>query len=77
VTLHPFDVAQQADALHTALTMDRELRRERHRHAAQVVRHNDVRRWLTVQLGRAGRAAAAPLSGSGARTRAVAGRHRG
>jgi trehalose 6-phosphate synthase len=51
VTLHPFDVGQQADALHAALTMDRELRRERHRHAAQVVRHNDVRRWLEVQLG--------------------------
>jgi trehalose 6-phosphate synthase len=51
VTLHPFDVAQQADALHAALTMDPELRRERHRHAAQVVRHSDVRRWLAVQLG--------------------------
>jgi len=50
VTLHPFDVAQQADALHEALTMDPELRRERHRHAAAVVRHNDVRRWLRVQL---------------------------
>ena len=51
VTLHPFDVAQQADALHTALTMDAGLRRERHQHAAEVVRHNDVRRWLQVQLG--------------------------
>ena len=50
VTLHPFDVAQQADALHEALTMDPDLRRERHRHAAHVVRHNDVRRWLSVQL---------------------------
>jgi trehalose 6-phosphate synthase len=50
VTLHPFDIGQQADALHAALTMDRELRRERHRHAAHVVRHNDVRRWLQVQL---------------------------
>ncbi|MFP5218987.1 MAG: trehalose-6-phosphate synthase [Actinomycetes bacterium] len=50
VTLHPFDIAQQADALHEALTMPPELRRERHRHAAQVVRHNDVRRWLQVQL---------------------------
>jgi trehalose 6-phosphate synthase len=50
VTLHPFDLAQQADAFHEALTMPAELRRERHRHAAQVVRHNDVRRWLSVQL---------------------------
>jgi trehalose 6-phosphate synthase len=50
VTLHPFDIAQQADALHEALTMEPDLRRERHRHAAAVVRHNDVRRWLAVQL---------------------------
>lgn len=50
VTLHPFDVAQQADALYAALTMPGELRMERHRHAAAVVRHNDVRRWLSVQL---------------------------
>jgi trehalose 6-phosphate synthase len=50
VTLHPFDLAQQAAALREALTMPAELRRERSRHAAQVVRHNDVRRWLAVQL---------------------------
>ena len=50
VTLHPFDVAQQADALHEALTMAPQLRRERREHAAAVVHHNDVRRWLSVQL---------------------------
>ncbi|CAA9344738.1 MAG: Alpha,alpha-trehalose-phosphate synthase [UDP-forming] [uncultured Frankineae bacterium] len=50
VTLHPFDVAQQADALHAALTMSPVLRRDRREHAAQVVHRNDVRRWLTVQL---------------------------
>jgi trehalose 6-phosphate synthase len=50
VTLHPFDVAQQADALHEALTMPPQLRRERREHAAAVVHHNDVRRWLAVQL---------------------------
>ena len=50
VTLHPFDIAQQADAVHEALTMPADLRRERHAHAAEVVRHNDVRRWLSVQL---------------------------
>jgi trehalose 6-phosphate synthase len=50
VTLHPFDVAQQADALHTALTMPMQLRRDRREHAAMVVAHNDVRRWLSVQL---------------------------
>jgi trehalose 6-phosphate synthase len=50
VTLHPFDVAQQADALHRALTMPRELRRDLREQAVAVVRHNDVARWLQVQL---------------------------
>jgi trehalose 6-phosphate synthase len=50
VTLHPFDVAQQADALHAALTMPAQLRRDRREHAAEVVHRNDVRRWLSVQL---------------------------
>ena len=50
VTLHPFDVAQQADALHEALTMPPVLRRDRREHAAEVVHRNDVRRWLSVQL---------------------------
>lgn len=50
VTLHPFDVAQQADALHAALTMPQPLRRDRREHAAMVVHRNDVRRWLSVQL---------------------------
>ena len=50
VTLHPFDVAQQADALHQALTMPQQQRTELLRAAAEVVRHNDVQRWLTIQL---------------------------
>ncbi len=50
VTLHPFDVAQQAEALHEALTMPPQLRRERREHAALIVHRNDVKRWLTVQL---------------------------
>ena len=50
VTLHPFDVAQQADALHAALTMPAQLRRDRREHAAMVVHRNDVRRWLSAQL---------------------------
>ncbi|MBC7374802.1 MAG: trehalose-6-phosphate synthase [Frankiales bacterium] len=50
VTLHPFDIAQQADALFEALTMPAQLRRDRREHAALVVHHNDVRRWLTAQL---------------------------
>ena len=50
VTLHPFDVAQQADALFHALTMPEAERRERRQLAAGVVRHNDVSRWLDAQL---------------------------
>ncbi len=50
LTLHPFDVGQQADALHRALTMPRALRRDLREQAAAVVRHNDVGRWLQAQL---------------------------
>ena len=50
VTLHPFDIAQQADALHEALTMPAGLRRDRREHAALVVHRNDARRWLSAQL---------------------------
>jgi trehalose 6-phosphate synthase len=50
VTLHPFDVQQQADALHEALTMGRDLRRARREAAARVVEENDITKWLTAQL---------------------------
>jgi trehalose 6-phosphate synthase len=50
VTLHPFDIQQQADALHAALTMDRDLRRARREAAATVVEENDIAKWLTAQL---------------------------
>jgi trehalose 6-phosphate synthase len=50
VTLHPFDIQQQADALHEALTMDRDLRRARRQAAARVVEENDIAKWLASQL---------------------------
>jgi trehalose 6-phosphate synthase len=50
VTLHPFDIQQQADALHEALTMDPALRRARRQAAATVVEENDITKWLTSQL---------------------------
>jgi len=50
VTLHPFDLSQQADALFEALSMPLELRRSRRKQAALVVRRNDVGRWLRAQL---------------------------
>ncbi|MDP9397202.1 MAG: trehalose-6-phosphate synthase [Actinomycetota bacterium] len=50
VTLEPFDIQQQADALYEALTMPAERRRSLHEAAAEVVRGNDVSRWLDEQL---------------------------
>jgi trehalose 6-phosphate synthase len=50
VTLHPFDIQQQADALYEALTMDRGLRRARREAAAAVVEENDIAKWLNAQL---------------------------
>jgi trehalose 6-phosphate synthase len=45
-----FDVQQQAEALHEALTMDRGLRRARREAAAAVVEENDIAKWLHAQL---------------------------
>ena len=50
VTLHPFDIQQQADAIFTALTMDRDERARRMAGAARAVRENDVGKWLRDQL---------------------------
>ncbi len=50
VTLYPFDVQQQADALYAALTMDAQARSDRRAAAADVVRRNDVRRWFAAQI---------------------------
>jgi trehalose 6-phosphate synthase len=49
VTLHPFDIEQQADALYAALTMDRQLRRLRREVAAAVVRENSIAKWISAQ----------------------------
>jgi len=50
LTLNPFDVDQQADALYQALTMPAEQKRQRHRLGVEIVRNNDVRKWLERQL---------------------------
>jgi trehalose 6-phosphate synthase len=50
VTLYPFDIQQQADALFEALTMPAEQRRELREAAADIVRANDVGKWLAFQL---------------------------
>jgi trehalose 6-phosphate synthase len=50
ITLHPFDLQQQADAMASALAMDPDERRARLAAAADVVRANNVERWLSTQL---------------------------
>jgi trehalose 6-phosphate synthase len=57
VTLHPFDLQQQADAMYEALTMPAEERRDRREACVRVVRQNDVAKWLQAQLADIGRPA--------------------
>ena len=50
LTVHPFDLQQQADAMYAALTMPVDRRRALLAEAAETVRRNDVQRWLSSQL---------------------------
>jgi trehalose 6-phosphate synthase len=50
ITLHPFDLEQQASALWTALTMPADERRARHEAALDIVRTNNVTKWLVHQV---------------------------
>jgi trehalose 6-phosphate synthase len=50
LTVNPFDVAGQADALHRALMMDEDERRERLEAIRAHVREHDVAEWIEAQL---------------------------
>jgi len=50
LTVNPFDVAGQADAIHRALTMPRDERRERLEAIRAHVREHDVSEWIAAQL---------------------------
>jgi trehalose 6-phosphate synthase len=50
VTLYPFDIQQQADALYEALTMPEQRRCDLREAAGQIVKANDVTKWLDFQL---------------------------
>jgi trehalose 6-phosphate synthase len=50
LTVNPFDVAGQADALHRALMMDADERRERLEAIRAHVREHDVAEWIEAQL---------------------------
>jgi len=50
LTVNPFDLVQQADALHEALTMAPEERRRRSEGIRGHVRRHDIRAWIEAQL---------------------------
>jgi trehalose 6-phosphate synthase len=50
ITVYPYDIRQQADALYEALTLPVEERRARLRAAAQVIERNDIAAWFNAQL---------------------------
>ena len=50
LTLHPFDIQQQADAFWEALQMEPAERKERAEACAATVRGNDIDKWLAEQL---------------------------
>lgn len=50
MTLYPFDLQQQADALYASLTMPADERRDRREACVRVVQRNDVGKWLRAQL---------------------------
>jgi trehalose 6-phosphate synthase len=50
VTVHPFDIQAQADAMYEAITMAPGDRRARLEACAEVVRGNNLAKWLRVQL---------------------------
>jgi trehalose 6-phosphate synthase len=50
LTVNPFDVAGQADAIHRALEMSPDERRDRHDAIREWVRTHDLAGWIEVQL---------------------------
>jgi trehalose 6-phosphate synthase len=48
--VNPFDISDQADKLYQALTMSATERRARREHCVDVVRENDLGKWLDRQL---------------------------
>jgi trehalose 6-phosphate synthase len=50
ITVDPFDVPEQAEAIYEALSMPEAVRRERLAIAADIVRSNNMQKWLRHQL---------------------------
>jgi len=49
LSVNPFDIENQAEAIHRALTMPIDERRERLEHIKTIVRENDIEKWLSAQ----------------------------
>ena len=49
LSVNPFDIQEQADAIHRALTMAAEERAGRIEGIKRIVRENDVGKWLSAQ----------------------------
>jgi trehalose 6-phosphate synthase len=49
LSVNPFDIENQAEAIHQALTMPIDERRERLDHIKTIVRENDIEKWLSAQ----------------------------
>ncbi|MDQ3791684.1 MAG: trehalose-6-phosphate synthase, partial [Actinomycetota bacterium] len=50
LTVNPFDLDEQADAIHEALTMPQEERRRRAEALRETVRSNTIEDWVEAQL---------------------------
>ena len=50
LTVHPFDIQQQAEVFYAGLMMDPQERKDRHAACDATVRGNDIDRWLKEQL---------------------------
>jgi trehalose 6-phosphate synthase len=64
LTVNPFDVSGQADAIHQALTMPAEERRRRLHAIRSSVRERDIKAWIESQLEDLDRAARGRLAGA-------------
>lgn len=64
ITVNPFDVAGQAEAIHAGLTMPVEERRRRLEAIRRTVREHDIGAWIEDQLADLDRAAAARVAAS-------------
>ncbi len=62
LTVNPFDVAGQAEAIHDALEMDAAERRRRSAGLRAWIRGHDVRAWIDAQLADLDRSARSMLS---------------